>query len=47
MKKRGMHLNEPVHWVEDIASGKVDFEDFEEVLDELTKMDQNGVQGFI
>lgn len=43
MMKRGMQVDKRDRWVDEITSGKVELEDFEEVLEELTKNDQNRV----
>lgn len=43
MMKRGMQVEKRDRWVDDITSGKVDPEDFEEVFEELTRRDHNRV----
>lgn len=37
MRKRGLQVERRDRWVDEVTSGKVDPEDFEEVLEELTK----------
>ena len=43
MMKRGMQVDKRDRWVDEITSGKVDLEDFEEVLEELTRTDHSRV----
>lgn len=42
LKKRGMLVHNRDRWVDHITSGKVDVEDFEEVLEELAQANQSG-----
>lgn len=43
LKKRGILVHNRDRWVDDITSGKVDAEDFEEVLEELAQANQSGI----